>query len=47
MKVPLKILIKRDIKNLYKKALQKKIKNVVGMILSGQSQQTLVNNRSE
>lgn len=31
MKVPLKILIKRDIKNLYKKALQKKIKNVVGI----------------
>lgn len=31
MKVPLKILIKRDIKNLYKKALEKKIKNVVGV----------------
>tara|TARA_B100001175_G_C19321554_1_gene548018 strand:- start:19 stop:543 length:525 start_codon:yes stop_codon:yes gene_type:complete len=31
LKVPMSVLIKRDIKNLYKPALKKKIKNVVGV----------------
>tara|TARA_B100001121_G_C18628495_1_gene593078 strand:+ start:361 stop:885 length:525 start_codon:yes stop_codon:yes gene_type:complete len=31
LKVPISILLKRDIKNLYKRALNKKIKNVVGV----------------
>lgn len=31
LKVPMSVLLKRDIKNLYKRALKKKIKNVVGV----------------
>ncbi len=36
LKAPIKILIKRDIKNLYDNALKKKIKNVVGVDIEWQ-----------